>query len=58
MSLVKATSASITIDRERVGVLPATAVNGESGAVLPWDAQKGELSLELEGYGVRIVRLK
>ena len=49
---------TFTFDPKTVGALPATAVNDESGAALLWDAQNGKLSLDLEGYGVRIVRIK
>jgi len=49
---------TFTFDPKTVGPLPASAANYESGAALPWDAQNGKISLDLDGYGVRIVRIK
>jgi hypothetical protein len=48
-----------TLDLNALGVHPGAAFNAEPpGEQLPWDSRQGELKLALEGYGVRIVRLK
>ena len=47
------------LDLRALGVSPTTAYNVElPGERLTWNGQGGELKLALEGYGVRILRLK
>jgi hypothetical protein len=47
------------LDLKALGVSPAVACNAEEPSEkISWDAAGGELKLAIEGYGVRIVRLK
>jgi len=49
----------LSLDLRRLGVSPAAAANEEKpGESLPYDPQTGRLTLEQEGYGMRLVRLK
>jgi hypothetical protein len=47
------------LDLKALGVSPAAAFNTEEPSErLFWNVTGGELKLAIEGYGVRIVRLK
>lgn len=50
---------TFTLDRKAIGVSPAAAIDAEEPAkACQWDARAGRLSLALEGYGVRMIRLR
>jgi hypothetical protein len=55
----KAAAVRFELDLKALNVRPATAVDAESpGVSVQWNAQAGVLNLSLDGYGVRMVRLK
>jgi hypothetical protein len=56
---VKPADVTFTLDTKAIGLTPASAVNEEKPEdAFAWDAASGRLSLSLEGYGVRLVRLR
>jgi len=55
----KAATVRFELNLKALEVHPAAAVDAESpGGLVQWNAQTGVLNQSLDGYGVRMVRLK